>query len=63
MPTGWSIPGRSRGCSRMKYLLDTDWAIHCLHRVERVVARLAELRPEGVGVSIISLAELYQGVF
>ena len=42
----------------MKYLLDTDWSIHCLHRVERVVTRLAELRPEGVGVSIISLAEL-----
>lgn len=47
----------------MKYLLDTDWSIHCLHRVERVVTRLAELRPEGVGISIISLAELYQGVF
>lgn len=47
----------------MKYLLDTDWSIHCLHRVERVVARLTELRPEGVGISIISLAELYQGVF
>ena len=47
----------------MSYLLDTDWAIHCLHRVERVVARLAELRPEGVSISIVSLAELYQGVF
>ena len=47
----------------MSYLLDTDWAIHCLHRVERVVARLAELRSEGVSISIVSLAELYQGVF
>ena len=47
----------------MSYLLDTDWAIHCLHRVERVVTRLAELRPEGVSISIVSLAELYQGVF
>lgn len=47
----------------MSYLLDTDWAIHCLHRVERVVARLAELRLEGVSISIVSLAELYQGVF
>ena len=44
-------------------MLDTDWAIHCLHRVERVVARLAELRSEGVSISIVSLAELYQGVF
>jgi tRNA(fMet)-specific endonuclease VapC len=47
----------------MKYLLDTDWVIDHLHNVERVVRRLEELAPEGVGLSIISLAELYEGVF
>ena len=47
----------------MKYLLDTDWVVHCLHGVTRVTARLDELMPEGVGLSIVSMAELYQGVF
>ena len=47
----------------MKYLVDTDWVIDALHEVERVSSRIAELIPEGVGLSIISLAELYEGVF
>ena len=47
----------------MKYLLDTDWVIDHLHSIERVVRRLEELAPEGLGLSIISLAELYEGVF
>ena len=46
----------------MRYLVDTDWAIDHLHRVSRVVLRLEELAPEGLGLSIISLAELYDGV-
>ena len=47
----------------MKYLVDTDWAIDHLHRVERVVRRLEELAPEGLGLSIVSLSEIYEGVF
>ena len=47
----------------MRYLVDTDWVIDCLHGVARVAARIEQLKPEGVGLSIISLAELYQGVF
>ena len=47
----------------MQYLLDTDWVIHCLHGVARVTDRLDQLMPEGVGLSIVSMAELYQGVF
>jgi tRNA(fMet)-specific endonuclease VapC len=47
----------------MSYLIDTDWAIDHLHNIERVVRRLEELSPEGLGVSIISLAELYEGIF
>ena len=46
----------------MRYLVDTDWVIHHLHGVGRVTTRLDELRPEGVGTSIISLAELYEGL-
>ena len=46
----------------MRYLVDTDWAIDHLHNVSRVVLRLEELASEGLGLSIISLAELYDGV-
>ena len=46
----------------MQYLLDTDWVIHCLHGVPRVTARLEQLLPEGIGLGIVSMAELYQGV-
>ena len=47
----------------MRYLLDTDWVVHCLHGVDRVTARLDQLEPDGIGLSIVSMAELYQGVF
>ena len=46
----------------MEYLVDTDWAIDYLHRADRTVRRLEALLPEGVGLSIISLAELYDGL-
>ena len=45
----------------MRYLLDTDWAIYYLRRRPNVVQRLDALFPEGVGISIISVAELYAG--
>ena len=47
----------------MRYLLDTDWVIDHLHSVARVVERLEELAPKGLGLSVISLAELYEGIF
>ena len=47
----------------MRYLVDTDWVIDHLHGRARVVRRLEELAPEGIGLSIVSLAELYEGVY
>ncbi len=47
----------------MQYLVDTDWAIDYLHDRANVVRRLEELAPAGLGLSIISLAKLYEGVF
>jgi len=44
----------------MKYLIDTDWVINHLKGESRVVAKLEELVPEGVAISVISLAELYE---
>lgn len=47
----------------MQYLIDTDWVIHALHGLERVTTHLAQLAPDSIGLSIVSMAELYQGVF
>lgn len=46
----------------MSNLLDTDWAISYLNHVPRTVRRVEELRPEGISVSIVTVAELYEGV-
>jgi len=47
----------------MKYLVDTDWIIHALHGKEKEVTKLLELKKEGLAISVISLAELYEGVY
>jgi predicted nucleic acid-binding protein len=47
----------------MTYLIDTDWVIDHLNHIERVMRRLEELAPAGLALSIISLAELYEGVY
>ena len=44
------------------YLVDTDWAIHYLNGQTAITARLQTLEPNGLALSIISLAELYEGV-
>jgi tRNA(fMet)-specific endonuclease VapC len=47
----------------LHYLVDTDWAIHYLHGHAGIIARLEELQDEGLGLSVISLAELYEGIY
>ena len=47
----------------VKYLIDTDWAIDHLNQVDRVVNKLKELRPQGLALSVVSLAELYEGIY
>ena len=44
-------------------MVDTDWAIDYMNGIPRIVQRYDELASQGVGLSIISLAELYDGVF
>jgi tRNA(fMet)-specific endonuclease VapC len=46
----------------LRYLLDTDWVIDHFNGVEAVTRRLEEFRPAGLALSVISLAELYEGV-
>jgi len=47
----------------VKYLLDTTWIIVYLRGNPDVVNRLHQLDQEELAVSIISVAELYEGVF
>jgi tRNA(fMet)-specific endonuclease VapC len=47
----------------MRYLIDTDWAIHYLNDRPDIAQRLQALQDDGLALSIISLAELYEGVF
>lgn len=46
----------------MSNLLDTDWAIHYLNGNPQVMRRLDSLRPDGISISIVSMAELYEGI-
>jgi tRNA(fMet)-specific endonuclease VapC len=46
----------------IRYLVDTDWAIHYLNGHASITARLQALEPEGLALSVVSLAELYEGV-
>jgi tRNA(fMet)-specific endonuclease VapC len=47
----------------VRYLIDTDWVIHYLNGRDDIVRRLDELQPAGLGLSVISLAELYEGIY
>lgn len=48
---------------RPKYLVDTDWAVFYLRGKELFVKTIDEYRKEGIVISTISVAELYEGVF
>lgn len=50
------------GMPELRYLLDTDWAIDYLKGDDVTVKRVDDLLPQGIGLSIISLAELYEGL-
>ena len=45
-----------------RYLVDTDWVIDYLNGRPATVERLAALQSQGLSISVISLAELYEGV-
>ena len=47
----------------LSFLIDTDWVIDHLNAVTEVTRRLKELEPQGLALSIISAAELWEGVY
>ena len=47
----------------MKYLVDTTWVIEYLRGNQTIIQRLQSYSDEGLAIAIVSLAELYEGVF
>ncbi len=47
----------------MQYLVDSDWAIDYLNGFQSTIRKLDDLFPLGVGISVISLAEIYDGMY
>jgi tRNA(fMet)-specific endonuclease VapC len=47
----------------MAYLLDSDWLIHALAGRNRTLSPLERLSSRHIGVSVITLAEVYQQAF
>lgn len=47
----------------MQYLVDTDWAINYMNNQQRTIERINSLLPSGLGMSVISLAEIYEGIY
>jgi tRNA(fMet)-specific endonuclease VapC len=47
----------------VRYLVDTDWVIHYLNGHPEIVARIQHLITQGLALSFVSLAELYEGIF
>jgi tRNA(fMet)-specific endonuclease VapC len=47
---------------RLSYLVDTDWAIWWMRGRSEVVASLTAKERDGLAISIVTLAELYEGV-
>ncbi len=46
----------------MKYLIDSDWVIDYLNAQSQTIATLQRLEPDGLAISIITYAEVYEGI-
>jgi tRNA(fMet)-specific endonuclease VapC len=47
----------------LSFLIDSDWVNDHFNGVAHVTRRLKELEPRGLGLSVISAAELWEGVY
>ena len=48
---------------RLQYLVDTDWVIYYLTGQSHIVTRLDAPKESGLALRVISLAELYEGIY
>ena len=44
-------------------LVDTDWIIHYLNGNKRIVEKIESLEKGGLAASVVSVAELYEGIY
>ena len=47
----------------MRHLIDTNWVIEHFRGNRKITTRVIELRADGIAISIVSMAELYEGVY
>ena len=47
----------------MSFLLDTAWVVHWLKGKKEIVDKIEMYRKEGLSASIISVGELYEGIY
>ena len=47
----------------MKYLVDSDWVVYDLRGVTAVTQKLDTLAPDGLALSIMTVAEIYEGFY
>ena len=47
----------------LAYLIDTDCVIHHLKGIRSVTAHIAQIKSQGLALSIISYAELWEGAY
>lgn len=45
------------------YLVDTDWIIHYLNGHQGIIEKIESLERGGLAASVISVAELYEGIY
>ena len=48
---------------KVSYLIDTDWIIHYLNGNKEIVEKIKSLDRGILAASVVSLAELYEGVY
>jgi len=48
---------------KVSYLIDTDWIIHYLNGNKEIVEKIKSLETGILAASVVSLAELYEGVY
>jgi len=48
---------------KVSYLIDTDWIIHYLNGNNEIVEKIKSLERGILAASVVSLAELYEGVY
>ena len=47
----------------LNYLIDTDWVVHYFKGRQAIVTRLNAVEDDSLAISVVTLAELYDGLY